>query len=218
MKEKVLGVTLVALAVLFVPAAGEVAIKGILSTGSYHVDIDTVMFRVDTVNYLFETAGWGGDSAVVDSFDFDPVPAWPISIKASAEVNGEPYLLSLVSPVEDSWYIFEELRPTEPKIKFVVIAGGVEELPGTGARPTLEVSPSVLTDRVFIRAANVPESGVGLEVLDALGNRVRSFPAGVLTASWAGKDDAGRALAEGVYFCRLVAGNYSTVRKVLLAR
>ena len=43
-------------------------------------------------------------------------------------------------------------------------------------------------------------------------------PAGSYSVTWDGKDDAGRDVASGVYLCRMVAGEYSAVRKLMLVR
>jgi hypothetical protein len=64
---------------------------------------------------------------------------------------------------------------------------------------------------------------VDLVVYDAQGRRVRTLVASEPTAAgphrvlWNGRDDGGRMVAGGVYFCRIVAGGQSdSVRMVLL--
>ena len=42
--------------------------------------------------------------------------------------------------------------------------------------------------------------------------------AGIYTIRWDGRDDSGRALASGVYLCRLRAGGEAQTRKLLLVR
>ncbi len=217
MRSIVLCSVLAVLALFVATATGQVGVIGVVSTGDHTEEMTRATFRADSM-YYYNTTGWGGPPGTEDTFDFGELTQWPNVITLYFTEDGRDDSLVAEFPVEDSWYLLPRSRPTAAKVKFIALSGGVEELPEAGARPMLEVSPSVLTDQVFIRAANVLEPGAGLEVLDALGNRVRSFPTGVLNASWAGKDDAGRALAEGVYFCRLVAGDHSTVRKVLLAR
>ena len=41
---------------------------------------------------------------------------------------------------------------------------------------------------------------------------------GSYAITWDGRDEAGRDVASGIYLCRMVAGNYSAVRKMVLAR
>jgi subtilisin-like proprotein convertase family protein len=61
---------------------------------------------------------------------------------------------------------------------------------------------------------------VHLVVYDVRGRHVatlaaRTFPAGVHTATWDGKDASGRAVAGGIYFCRLTAGTYSATHRMV---
>jgi hypothetical protein len=64
---------------------------------------------------------------------------------------------------------------------------------------------------------------VELAVYNVLGQRVRVLvadrvDAGVHTVRWDGRDGAGRAVASGVYFYRMVAGEFREVRQMLLLR
>jgi flagellar hook assembly protein FlgD len=45
-----------------------------------------------------------------------------------------------------------------------------------------------------------------------------SLPAGVHTYTWDGRDDQGREVASGVYFCRLQAGEFGAVERLVLVR
>jgi hypothetical protein len=60
-------------------------------------------------------------------------------------------------------------------------------------------------------------------VYDARGSRVRElehkfFLAGEHAVDWDGRDDGGRAVASGVYFCRLRSGGGEAIRKLVLIR
>ncbi len=61
-----------------------------------------------------------------------------------------------------------------------------------------------------------------LAVYDAAGKRVTGFhgtgTAGENTLRWDGRDDLGRPVAPGVYYCRLSAGGRPAVQKVVLLR
>ena len=62
-----------------------------------------------------------------------------------------------------------------------------------------------------------------LEVYDILGQRVRTIAngkreAGFHTFVWDGRDDAGNKVGSGVYLCRLEAGDFVAVRKMLLLK
>ena len=62
---------------------------------------------------------------------------------------------------------------------------------------------------------------VRLTIYNSLGQRLRTLVdrhqrSGVYQAAWTGADDAGRAVAAGVYFCRLTSGARQQVRKMVL--
>ena len=64
-------------------------------------------------------------------------------------------------------------------------------------------------------------AGARLEILDVLGRRIRVlvngyFAAGSHQVTWDGRDAAGRSVSSGIYLCRLHAGEFHAVRKMLL--
>jgi uncharacterized repeat protein (TIGR01451 family) len=64
---------------------------------------------------------------------------------------------------------------------------------------------------------------VVLEIYDALGRRVRQLVAGEQAAGrhevvWDARDDRGRTVASGIYFCRMQAGDYVATRTLTLVR
>ena len=71
---------------------------------------------------------------------------------------------------------------------------------------------------------DVPETGTVLLAIYALtGQSVRTLVAGERSSGtysivWDGTDDAGRALASGVYLCRMESGGFNVVRKLVLVR
>jgi flagellar hook assembly protein FlgD len=76
---------------------------------------------------------------------------------------------------------------------------------------------------------SVPEMHQGahveLTIYDLLGQKVRtlmdaSVEAGVLEATWDGKDEAGREVSSGVYFYKLAidGGKWAETRKMVLIR
>jgi hypothetical protein len=76
------------------------------------------------------------------------------------------------------------------------------------------------TTIVFITAR---ESEATIDIYDLRGERVRALlrafvPAGPGSATWNGRDDAGRPAPSGLYFCRLRVGGSSDVGKLLLVR
>ncbi|MBN2465257.1 T9SS type A sorting domain-containing protein [candidate division WOR-3 bacterium] len=64
---------------------------------------------------------------------------------------------------------------------------------------------------------------VALTLHDVAGRAVRRLacgpqPAGFHSVVWNGKDDRGRALPAGVYFCRMQSGSTTESRRVTLVR
>lgn len=62
-----------------------------------------------------------------------------------------------------------------------------------------------------------------LQVHDLAGRVVRTLCSsgmrrGAYSVTWDGRDDRGRSLANGVYFCRLSAGDYRATEKVVLQK
>ncbi|HNT52599.1 MAG TPA: carboxypeptidase regulatory-like domain-containing protein, partial [Candidatus Syntrophosphaera sp.] len=60
-----------------------------------------------------------------------------------------------------------------------------------------------------------------LEIYNSRGQRVRILidalqPSGFHDVVWNGRDDAGQAVASGVYYCRMRCGEYQSTRKMLL--
>jgi hypothetical protein len=94
---------------------------------------------------------------------------------------------------------------------------GTAEPQGPGVAVTrLSVQPSI--GRGPFRVC-CQEPTADLTVHDRAGRLVRTLvpdPAGV--ATWDGRDDAGRVLSAGVYFCRFSTGDYRSTEKLVLQR
>lgn len=85
------------------------------------------------------------------------------------------------------------------------------------------VAPNPFRDLTQVRYSLAAEGPVSIRVHDLAGRAVRTLvtgqqSAGRYRADWRGEDDAGRKLANGVYFCRFEAGDRLDVSKVLIAR
>lgn len=83
--------------------------------------------------------------------------------------------------------------------------------------------PNPFNPRTTIEFAVPRRAHVTLEVINLTGQHVASLLDGDLLPAkhhveWDGKNDAGRDVASGVYFYRLVTENQSAVRKMLLLR
>lgn len=84
-------------------------------------------------------------------------------------------------------------------------------------------NPNPLVNATTIRYGLPQASDVRLSVIDVTGRQVRTLvagtlPAGRYTMTWDGKDNAGRRLANGVYYVRMKTGEYRIQHKLVLVR
>jgi hypothetical protein len=82
--------------------------------------------------------------------------------------------------------------------------------------------PNPFRAALAIRYSLAAEGRVTLRVHDLTGRAVRTLADGVMrpgrySARWNGTDDRGRVLANGIYFCRFVAGGNAATRKTVKA-
>ena len=93
-----------------------------------------------------------------------------------------------------------------------------------GAITSLEQNrPNPFNPWTTIRFHLAEAGPVRLTILDVSGRLLRDLiaakmPAGSHEVSWDGQDDAGRAVASGVYLYRLESGSHASQRKMLLLR
>ena len=106
--------------------------------------------------------------------------------------------------------------------QFAIVGVGPEVAP---REPGLDVRGGNPAHGGDVRLSwSLPVAGAArLEVFDAAGRRVRSLvggvqDAGVHDATWTGTDDSGRRAGSGVYFVRLVTGEGTLTRRVVLLR
>jgi hypothetical protein len=107
----------------------------------------------------------------------------------------------------------------------LLVSGGAAVTTEIGPESGLLVSasPNPVTLPVQLRY-RIPAAGhISLEVYDARGRKItvlaRGFDtAGERVAEWDGTDTRGRPVADGIYFCRLRAGQRAYTRKLLLLR
>jgi hypothetical protein len=84
--------------------------------------------------------------------------------------------------------------------------------------------PNPFNPKTEIRFSLPETAAVTLTVFDLQGRQVRELGtgaqmvAGSHTLTWDGKSDAGEAVASGVYFYRLSAGEFSQTRKMTLLK
>ncbi len=89
---------------------------------------------------------------------------------------------------------------------------------------SLHASPNPFRSETAIQF-DLPTAGlVRLEVFDAAGRRVRRLLSsefrspGAHRVTWDARDELGRRMSSGVYFCRIAAGSFEQSRRVVLLR
>ncbi len=110
-----------------------------------------------------------------------------------------------------SWIVTTDISTGTPS---------VEPLP---ASPQLVAAPTPFNPVVMIRYSLPRDADVRVAIHDEAGRLVtvlddRFASAGSHTVAWRGKDRAGRDVASGVYFARLVSNGDAVVRKIVLIR
>jgi len=133
---------------------------------------------------------------------------------------------------------YQELIQKYPDSDFAFFARmDLEELGGSVlGRHATESNPNTLSQKSFELKANYPnpfnpqtvirfhltdEQPVQLRIFDAAGRLVRalaekSYPKGEYAISWDGKDDRGLGVVSGIYFYKLIVGQQSQTRKMVL--
>jgi hypothetical protein len=208
---KLLTPVLLVLALLPVTGRAQLVVVSQLKAGPDPVTIDSAYFKYSPEDTWFLTPGWHSEPRQTDTFQFPPFAGFPTNIRLAADFSGTKVIQDFPAPVRLEWYTFSPPYE-ETKVMFDDLSG-IEEGRYIPARLRLTVSPSVVRGAAVIRA-----SGTGyLKVVDAAGNAVRTLPAAA-TVRWAADDDDGRRLPDGVYFCRLTAGQTAIVRKLILTR
>ncbi len=108
-----------------------------------------------------------------------------------------------------------------------IVSARVNDIPAITAVPLVfdlrQNAPNPFNPRTALRFS-IPEAGVvQLAIYDVNGRLVRTLVdgnrvAGVHEVTWDGMDDAGRAVASGVYVCRLTNQREAMVRRMTLVR
>ncbi|OQX56612.1 MAG: hypothetical protein B5M53_00645, partial [Candidatus Cloacimonas sp. 4484_209] len=85
------------------------------------------------------------------------------------------------------------------------------------------ISPNPFVNRTIITYSIAKPGNVSLVIYDISGKQIKNLiqgkkETGFHTAKWNGCDNNNQKLATGVYFTRLVAGDFTSVKKVILVR
>ncbi len=105
---------------------------------------------------------------------------------------------------------------------------GIEEKPALNPAPEvfglLHDCPSLFNPPAVISyQLSGRKSSVGLRILDVSGRLIRTLvdetrEPGYYSTTWDGKDNSGKAVTPGVYFCHLKAGDSRSVKKLALTK
>jgi hypothetical protein len=111
--------------------------------------------------------------------------------------------------------------------KFEIQVGGGIEQPEDNALPLAfalyRPCPNPSASGAQVRYALPRPARVELHVYDVTGAQVRRLvdgtqSAGYQQAYWNGRDDRGRTVAPGIYYCRFEAGDYVATQKLVVRR
>jgi hypothetical protein len=98
---------------------------------------------------------------------------------------------------------------------------GISERASSLGSQSLVAEPNPSRGRTTLRYVLTDETDVKLVVLDASGRQVRALvgarvPAGTHSIAWDRRAGSGKLLPSGVYFCRMVAGGFQTLEKLIV--
>jgi len=84
----------------------------------------------------------------------------------------------------------------------------------------LSARPSVMSDRTQLRLNRSLERMALIHIYDLAGRALRTLelPAGQIAMTWDARDDTGRLLPTGVYLARVIDGQRSAVRRLVVVR
>jgi sugar lactone lactonase YvrE len=101
---------------------------------------------------------------------------------------------------------------------------GAEETEITlSSKPALKIYPNPFNPTTNIKFDLAVESDVTINIYNARGQKVKSwdkqsYSAGSHSLAWDASDDAGKALASGIYYCQVKSTQQSTTKKMLLMK
>ena len=95
--------------------------------------------------------------------------------------------------------------------------------PEVFATELLETYPNPIRDAAAIRYSVASSGPVELTIFDINGRRIRTLVdahvvPGPHEVAWDGRDDLGAAVPSGIYFYRLTANSFDSVKRMLILR
>ena len=107
--------------------------------------------------------------------------------------------------------------------KFVAATTGSPEGAPGAANLLLEIAPNPFARATTLRFSMGSARNIHVDIHDVRGSRVRALAHTVLGAgthamTWDGRDDGGRPVPVGIYFCRLTSDGHAVTRKLIVRR
>ena len=149
----------------------------------------------------------------VASFDLDQIPADTRWVRILLQARQLPFWCWDWDPRPGPYY---------DNVRLQLVPSALSPVPGATAFAAT-AAPNPFNPAVTI-AWDLPRAGdLEVRVFDVAGRMVRTLRGGPAEAGpgslvWRGRDDEGRAVAAGVYFCRLRAGRDERILKLTLLR
>jgi hypothetical protein len=185
---------------------------------TFDMPMDADTFTGDHLIVSGEGGSRGGSIA------YDPLTRTVIFTPEEAFQPGETVSVTLTGGIASLW---DQALEADYGWSFQITTStdvAVTETDGLPGRFELEQNyPNPFNAETTIRFTLDRSGPASLAVYNMLGQRVKVLHQGELAAgrhqvSWNGTDRRGRALASGVYFCRLQAGGRSEVSRMVLLR
>lgn len=156
------------------------------------------------------------NSFVIDGSSGIPVPITANFTVRLTDVNGQQLVIGGLDVLDSHEFTTTQQFP---------LCTAAAAVPPAGAGLTLlPPSPNPFNPCTTISFAAPAGAPVSLRVYDLAGRRVTTLldgvtlPEGLQTATWDGRDDAGRPAVAGAYLLRLESGGRVEVRKALLLK
>jgi hypothetical protein len=114
-----------------------------------------------------------------------------------------------------------ELHTGDMMLRATVSYSGIEENEGAGKEEVYSISPNPVVNRSIISYTIKENSKVSLKIYDIAGKEVKTIAndmqtAGVKKIEWDARDNAGKKINSGVYFCKMQINNKEVSTKSLI--
>jgi hypothetical protein len=156
-------------------------------------------------------------------FEEDYIPAGEGSIAILRFEGKDPVNLELTKVAQQDGIslINTEAKPLEFDFNPTPVAKPKKELPSTFSLS--QNHPNPFNPSTMIEYALPQNAEVSLVIYNVLGQKVKTLvnefqTAGFKSVEWDGKDEMGNVTATGIYFYKLMAGDYTQTKKMVMLK